>query len=49
LQTWLDVELRERFAGRILSVDEAVADRWGVLAGEAKRCYFVLTVMERHD
>lgn len=37
LEIWLDVELRDRFAGRVLTVDGAVADRWGILAGEAKR------------
>lgn len=26
-----------RFAGRIVPVDEAIADRWGLLAAEAKR------------
>jgi len=30
LESWLEIDLRQRFAGRILSVDEAVADRWGV-------------------
>jgi predicted nucleic acid-binding protein len=37
LEIWLEVELRARFSGRILSIDEAVADRWGLLASEAKR------------
>ena len=37
LESWLDVDLRNRFAGRILSVDEAVADQWGLLTGEMKR------------
>ncbi len=37
LEIWVDIELRERFAGRILLVDAAVADRWSILAGEAKR------------
>ena len=36
LETWLEVELRARFAGRILSVDAAVADRWGLLAAGAR-------------
>jgi toxin FitB len=36
LETWLEVELRGRFAGRILPIDSEVADRWGVLAAEAK-------------
>jgi predicted nucleic acid-binding protein len=34
LDQWLDAELRPRFAERILPIDEAVADRWGRVAGE---------------
>src|SRR5260370_388805 len=37
LETWLEVELRARFAGRVLPIDEAVADRWGLIAAQAKR------------
>lgn len=37
LETWLDIELRARFAGRILPIDVPVADRWGVLIATAKR------------
>ncbi len=37
LETWLDVELRARFAGRIMPIDAAVADRWGLLAARARR------------
>jgi toxin FitB len=37
LETWLEVELQARFSGRILPIDAAVADRWGVLAADAKR------------
>ena len=37
LEAWLEVELRARFAGRILGIDAGVADRWGVLAAAAKR------------
>ena len=33
LVTWLEIELRGRFAGRILPVSAKVADRWGKLAG----------------
>ena len=36
LETWLDAELRARFSGRILPIDAPVADRWGVLAAQAK-------------
>jgi predicted nucleic acid-binding protein len=36
-ETWLEVELQARFAGRILPIDAAIADRWGLIAAEAKR------------
>jgi len=37
LETWLKVELQTRFSGRILPIDAAIADRWGLLAADAKR------------
>jgi len=37
LETWLDVELPGRFSNRVLPIDAAVADRWGLLASEARR------------
>jgi predicted nucleic acid-binding protein len=37
LETWLAVELQARFAGRILPIDAAIADRWALIAAEAKR------------
>jgi len=37
LEAWLETELRARFSGRILPIDAAVADRWGVVAADAKR------------
>lgn len=40
LEAWLSGDLRMRFADRILSIDEAVADRWGriiAVAAAAKR------------
>lgn len=36
LQRWLDDTLRPWFSGRILPVDEPIAERWGVLAGQCK-------------
>jgi predicted nucleic acid-binding protein len=36
LETWLELELRARFARRILPIDAPVADRWGLLAAQAK-------------
>jgi toxin FitB len=37
LEAWLEVDLRSRFSGRILPVDAAVADRWGLLSAQARR------------
>jgi len=37
LLDWLETELPAFFAGRILSIDEAVADRWGRLLAAAGR------------
>lgn len=37
LETWLELDLQSRFSGRILSIDAPIADRWGLLAAEAKR------------
>ena len=37
LLDWLEVELAGFFAGRILPVDAAVADRWGRLMAQAGR------------
>jgi toxin FitB len=31
------LELRARFPGRVLPVDAEVADRWGLLAADAKK------------
>ena len=37
LEIWLERELRGRFAGRILPVDELIADRWGTISAAAGR------------
>jgi predicted nucleic acid-binding protein len=37
LEAWLEVELQARFSGRIVPIDAAVADRWGLIAADAKR------------
>jgi hypothetical protein len=37
LLDWLDIELPAFFSGRILPIDETVADRWGRLVAEAAR------------
>lgn len=46
LQAWLDSELVLRFANRILSIDEAVADRWGRIAAQAAAARSSLPVID---
>jgi predicted nucleic acid-binding protein len=46
LEGWLDVEVRAWFAGRILSVTEAIAERWGHLAAAAKKQGVTLAVVD---
>jgi predicted nucleic acid-binding protein len=35
-ETWLDLELRPRFAERLLPVSHVIADRWGLLDAEMR-------------
>jgi predicted nucleic acid-binding protein len=46
LEAWLEVDLRDRFSGRILPVDAAVADRWGLLAAQANRNGAALPIID---
>lgn len=46
LESWLELELRARFSGRILSIDGLVADRWGLLAAPAKRTGKALSTID---
>jgi toxin FitB len=46
LETWLDHELALRFAGRILAIDQAVADRWGGIAAKALAAKSPLPVID---
>ena len=46
LGTWLDGELAVRFASRILSIDEAVADRWGRLTARVEAAGRRLAVID---
>lgn len=46
LETWLEVDLQTRFSGRVVPVDAAIADRWGLLASEAKRKGKLLSVID---
>ncbi|MEP9380098.1 type II toxin-antitoxin system VapC family toxin [Aquabacter sp. CN5-332] len=46
LSDWLAQDLLERFAGRILPIDPAIAGRWGDLMVEARMSGFALSVMD---
>jgi predicted nucleic acid-binding protein len=46
LADWLANGLAERFAGRILPIDQAVAERWGDLTAQSRRSGVALSVMD---
>jgi len=46
LQTWLNHDLRVRFAGRILPFDEWVAERWGQIEAIARRQHVSLPTVD---
>jgi predicted nucleic acid-binding protein len=46
LQDWLDIDVRSWFAGRMLPVTEAIAERWGHLAATAKQRGLTLAVVD---
>ncbi len=46
LQTWLDSDLRQRFEGRILPIDDAVATRWGDVQARVEAKGAPLPVMD---
>lgn len=46
LQSWLDEDLTQRFAGRILDVTAAVAGTWGRLQGQAEQAGRRLPVID---
>jgi predicted nucleic acid-binding protein len=46
LQDWLDIDVRSWFAGRILPITEAIAERWGNLAATAKQPGLTLAVVD---
>jgi predicted nucleic acid-binding protein len=46
LQTWLEIDVRSWFAGRILPVTEAIAERWGHLSATAKQRGIAVAVVD---
>lgn len=46
LSVWLAHDLPERFAGRILPIGPAVAERWGDLMAQSRRSGIALSVMD---
>ena len=46
LEAWLDKDLGARFEDRILTIDQQVADRWGLLTAAARNSGIVLPVID---
>ncbi len=46
LHRWLNIELRRRFEGRILPIDAAVSERWGIVIAEAKQTGKTIPVID---
>ncbi|RTM11180.1 MAG: type II toxin-antitoxin system VapC family toxin [Bradyrhizobiaceae bacterium] len=46
LAAWLAHDLPARFAGRILPINQAVAERWGDLMAQSRRTGVALSVMD---
>ncbi|HSK02190.1 MAG TPA: type II toxin-antitoxin system VapC family toxin [Kofleriaceae bacterium] len=46
LQSWLDRDVRIRFAGRLLAFDDGVAERWGQLEASAKKRRLTLPTVD---
>jgi hypothetical protein len=46
LQAWLDQDMRNRFAERILSVDIEVAEQWGLICAHSERQGLSLPVVD---
>jgi len=46
LEMWLELDLQARFSGRILAIDALIADRWGLMAAEAKRKGWALSAID---
>jgi len=45
-EAWLENRLRTRFQGRLLKLDDAVAERWGLLSARAQKDRVELTMID---
>ncbi len=46
LDIWIETVLKPRYAGRILPIDDAVAEQWGILSANARRIGKVLNTID---
>ena len=46
LRRWLEVDLTDRFEGRVLAVDRAIAETWGVIMARAGALGVTLPTMD---
>lgn len=46
IEAWLNNELRKRFSGRIVAVDDEVAERWGLESAKAAQAGTPLPVID---
>ena len=46
LQSWLDRDVRIRFAGRLLPIDDGIAERWGQLEALARKRQLTLPTID---
>ena len=46
LESWVEIEVRSRFADRVLPIDSRIADRWGRLAATARLSGKPLSVID---
>jgi predicted nucleic acid-binding protein len=46
IEAWLEKDLRNRFGSRMLPVTEEIADRWGMIAGQARLKKILVPVID---
>ena len=46
LQSWITIDLKDRFTGRILDIDLVVAQKWGEMQGNAEKQGLVMPAID---